>query len=136
MRFLVPIVTLCLLAALLIAACKKDSNDSLPADFDGRYSGSFHRTGMDTTDVVLTFSDNRFEGQSSHEKYPATCHGSFEGDRDFISFADSCTWTADFDWSLILNGTYSLSFRPDKTLRIWRTNGTITDEYMLRKMSR
>ena len=132
MRFLVPIIVL----SLLVAACKKDSDDSLPSDFDGMYSGTFHRTGMDTTDVTLTFSQNSFEGQSSRAKYPAICHGSFDVEEDFISFVDSCSWTADFDWSLILNGSYSLSFKPDNTIRIWRTNCTITDEYLLRKRSR
>lgn len=136
MRFLVPIIALCLSVAILIAACKKDSKDSLPADFEGAYSGTFHRTGMDTTNVTLTFFQNHFEGQSSRQKYPAICQGSFDGNQDMISFTDSCTWTADFDWSLILNGSYRISFKPGNTLHIWRTNGTITDEYILSKRSR
>lgn len=135
MRFLVPILALTLLVVILIAACKKDNTD-IPADFDGMYSGTFHRTGMDTADVTLTFSENTFQGQSSREKYPAICHGSFDAEQGLISFVDSCTWTADFDWSLILNGAYTLSFRSDESIRIWRTNGTVTDEYILRKRSR
>lgn len=131
MRLLVPILAL----TLIIAACQKD-NDAVIANFDGMYSGTFHRTGMDTTEVTLSFSQTIFEGESSREKYPAICRGSFEIEDNIISFADSCTWTADFDWSLILNGTYNFSFRSDNTLRLWRTNGTVTDEYILRKRFR
>jgi hypothetical protein len=121
--------------SLLFAACQKD-NDKDAADLGGLYSGTFNRTGMDTSTVSLDFSGHRFDGTSDQEKYPAICHGSFEADENMIVFTDSCTWTADFDWSLILNGTYNLSFQNDNTIRIWRTNGIVTDEYLLRKVVR
>lgn len=131
MRVFVSIVAL----SLLFIACQKD-NDNDSIDIGGLYSGTFNRTGMDSSTVKLDFSGNRFEGTSDQPKYPAICHGSFEANSNTIVFTDSCTWTADFDWSLILNGTYNLSLQGDSTIRIWRTNGTVTDEYMLRRVVR
>jgi hypothetical protein len=131
MRFLVPILAF----TLIIAGCQKDNNEDI-GDLNGMYSGTFHRTGMDTTDVTLSFFKNSFEGQSSREKYPAICRGSFDVDDNTITFVDSCTWTADFDWSLILNGTWNISFRQDNSLRLWRNNGIVTDEYILTRRQR
>ena len=131
MRLLVPILAF----TLILVACQKD-NDEVIGNFDGLYSGTFQRTGMDTTDVSIEFFQNTFRGESSRDKYPAICRGSFDLDNNSINLVDSCTWTADFDWSLILNGSYNISFRQDNTLRIWRSNGTVTDEYILRKRER
>jgi hypothetical protein len=131
MRILVPILVL----SVALLACQKDNDDN-SFDFEGLYSGTFNRTGMDTSTVTIDFYQHTYTGDSDREKYPAICRGSFEPGATTIVFRDSCTWTADFDWSLILNGTYNLSQQGDNTVRIWRTNGTITDEYLLRKVVR
>jgi len=116
-----------------LAACdKKDSSDTVaPNELSGNYVGTFHRTNMGTSQVMLSFINNSFSGSSSVEKYPALCHGSFLLNSPNITFTDSCTWTADFDWTLILNGTYNISFLDERNVRIWRDNGTVTDEYLL-----
>jgi hypothetical protein len=131
MRFIVPILAL----SLIFLACQKD-NDPESVEFEGLYSGTFSRTGMDTSNVTIEFLNNTYNGRSDREKYPAICRGSYEADENSIVFRDSCTWTADFDWSLILNGTYSLSLQSDNNIRIWKTNGTVTDEYLLRRVVR
>jgi hypothetical protein len=131
MKLFVSILAL----TLLFAACQKDNDKDAPA-LGGLYSGTFNRTGMDTSNVSLDFSANLFEGTSDQAKYPAICNGSFEANESTIVFTDSCSWTADFDWSLILNGTYNLSYQDDNRIRIWKTNGTVTDEYLLRKVVR
>lgn len=92
---------------------------------------------MDTANVAITLGNNHFEGQSDRDQYPAICRGSYATSASTIAFVDSCTWTANFDWSLILNGTYNISQGNEgNTIRIWRTNGTITDEYLLGRVSR
>lgn len=122
--------------SMLLLACQKDNaEDSI--SFDGVFVGTFNRTGMDTSEVNIEFSANRFWGESDQAKYPAICGGSYETNNSTIVFSDSCTWTADFDWSLILNGTYNFSYNnSENTMRIWRTNGTVTDEYFLRRLVR
>lgn len=128
---------ICALVLLaILASCKKDNESDSARPIDGGYSGTFTRTGMDTARVTLSLGENLYEGQSNTERYPAICRGSFELSQNVIVFADSCTWTANFDWTLILNGTYNISFLNDNGIRIWRTNGDITDEYLLKRQFR
>jgi hypothetical protein len=121
----------------LFLSCQKNRDSETGPDLQGSYTGSFNRSGMtDTARVSISLSETNFEGQSDIQKYPAICRGSYTTSENSISFVDSCAWTADFDWTLILNGTYNLSLQPDNTIRIWRTNGVVTDEYILQKRFR
>jgi hypothetical protein len=123
--------------AVLLVACDK-SEDTPPGmgEFSGTFVGTFSRTGMDTAAVTIEFGDNKFSGQSVQSKYPAICRGSFALHENTITFTDSCVWTADFDWTLILNGNYNISFPAENDVRIWRTSGAVTDEYLVRKLTR
>jgi hypothetical protein len=126
-----------LFALVILASCNKDNDSTSGNQFPGgAYSGTFSRTGMDTAIVLINFSENRFDGSSNMNKYPAICHGSYVLNESTVQFADSCSWTADFDWTLILNGNYNIEHRDDGYIRIWRTNGTVTDEYIIRKLVR
>ena len=127
---------LILISCFVFAGCEKSKDQETPVQLDGAWFGTFSRTGMDTANVMFQFQDNTFQGSSSKTKYPAICHGSFDIDQHSIYLIDSCTWTADFDWTLILNGTYNFSQTSDLEVRIWRTNGNVTDEYILRKIVR
>lgn len=124
---------------LVLAACEKEkTNDTTPPENNlyGRYRGTFYRTGgLDSAEVNILFkNDNTFEGNSS--RYLAICSGSFQQDGSVLTVNDTCTWTADFDWTLIFDGTYNISFTGENSVRIWRTNGTITDEYLLNRFTR
>jgi hypothetical protein len=123
---------------LILYACNKnDSDDSTENSIYGRYTGTFYRTGMDTTQVQLAFlNTNRFEGSGQRPLYPAICSGDFIFDGDRLGVNDTCTWTANFDWTLIFDGNYQVSFTGTNSIRIWRTNGAVTDEYLLRKLVR
>lgn len=132
-------VVLLLGIAITFFACQKenDDNDAVEPTIYGRYTGTFHRTGMDTAEIELSLlSDNRFEGSSSKVTYPAICSGDFTFDGNTLSVNDTCTWAANFDWTLIFDGTYNVSFNGENSLRIWRTNGTFTDEYQLSRFVR
>ena len=121
-------------AGLLIILYSCDKTETQPY-LDGRYIGIFHRTGMDTALINILFDGSRFEGSSNRQNYPAICSGSFRLEENSIFFTDSCMWTANFDWSLILAGSYNIN-TSDGTVRIWKTNGTVTDEYLLRQPTR
>jgi hypothetical protein len=124
------------LSIVLLMSCEKDDDSGKQQNLlTGIYKGTFSRSGMDTVDVSLTVFENRFEGQGGSTYYPAICRGSFSGNDHTITFQDSCAWPANFDWSLILNGRYEFS-GDDKQVRIWKTNGGITDEYILTRMTR
>lgn len=128
MKTLIPVMLL-----LFLAACDKNDADPVDRTLSGNYTGTFFRTGMDTTAVTISFSNNTFRGPQNGSTYPAICRGSFIMDDHQVSFSDSCVWKADFDWSLILDGNYSVDFLPGGGVRIWRTNGYSRDEYLLRR---
>lgn len=130
---MIRVLSVILIGIAVLAACDKTEDSTL--SLSGRYMGTFNRTGMDTSQVSVLFRDNYFEGQSDRANYPAICRGSFQTDENTITFSDSCAWTANFDWSLILSGAYNASLT-DGTLRIWKNNGAVTDEYILRKVVR
>jgi hypothetical protein len=132
-------VLLFLLASLI--ACKK--NEVVPGEnvlLNGRYAGTFSRTAADTVNVSILFTGSDFSGTGDRLKYPAICNGTFliskNGTEQTIHFSNACAWTADFDWTLILNGDYELVFNTDKKITIRRSNGYITDEYNLYKAIR
>ncbi len=124
-------------SCLLLISCEKNdgSKPQQKVLATGLYKGTYNRSGLDTVDVSLNIVQNRFEGESNSQYYPAICRGSFTGDENTITFQDSCVWPANFDWSLILNGRYEFS-GDDKNLRIWRNNGNSTDEYIFRRLVR
>src|SRR5688572_10337127 len=119
----------------VLGACDKNMDDSINVkstdDLAGTFSGNFHRTGMDTAGVTIFFDKTWYQGRSMRPNYPAICAGRFELNGSTISFTDTCSWTANFDWSLILDGTYNINFTSDSTIVMWRTNGNIKDEYRL-----
>lgn len=128
MKKLIPAL---LSLVILFSACEKDEDSSDNQTLaNGLYKGTFNRAGMDTVNVSISVLQGNYEGQSDRQFYPAICRGSFTKDNSSITFRDSCTWQANFDWTLILNGNYQLSENGTR-VRIWRTNGAITDEYLL-----
>ena len=120
--------------------CEKSYENPGNNDFDlnGRFIGTFHRTGGETANVSILFTGNSFEGESDKMKYPAICNGTFTVDKgdDKIAFDNACTWTADFDWTLILDGEYSFVVNEDQSLIISRSNGNLTDEYKLYRITK
>ncbi len=107
----------------------------------GIYSGTFQRqlatVGGEIAIVSITFSENTWTGQSDRTKYPALCHGTYGLEKSKIIFSNECVWTAEFDWSLILNGEYDFTLN-GKQLLITKvypgtTTNTFTDKYILTK---
>jgi hypothetical protein len=112
-----------------------DKVDAASVNLYGHYTGIFNRTGMDTAQVSINFRGDKFYGESNKSQYPAICSGDFDLENSTINFDNSCNWKADFDWSLITSGKYNISMS-DGCVRIWKTNGVVTDEFLLRQPSR
>ena len=124
---------------LVLAACEKSNNNDNPAanELYGRYRGTFNRTGMDTANVSLYFKEAAsFEGTGGALNYPSICSGSFQVSGNSLVVNDTCAWTANFDWTLIFDGNYNINFTGENSVRIWRTNGAVTDEYLLNRITR
>lgn len=131
-------VLLLAMASLLAVSCDK-SDVVTPSILTGSYAGTFQRErGIakdPTADVSLSFAAANFSGTSDSTKYPAICNGHFSVTADTINFQNQCIWTADFDWSLILNGKYSFKAVGD-SLEIKREYpGQIRDIYKLKKVN-
>jgi hypothetical protein len=128
-------VMLILSLLLLLMACEKNDAASEPVLKNGLYKGTFNRTAMDTVDVSISILEGNFEGSSERQFYPAICRGSFAREGSVISFHDSCTWQANFDWTLILNGRYEFSV-DGESVHLWKQNGTTVDEFRIRRLTR
>jgi hypothetical protein len=79
---------------------------------DGTYTGTFQRNPEQNgpiSNVSITFSSGTWTGVSDSAKYPALCHGNYRIVNDKLVFTCDCAWTADFDWSLILSGSYEFN---------------------------
>ena len=116
---------------ILLALAFSLSNCTTTTDFSsdpisGNYSGTFERNGV-STPVVITFDNGTFNGQSSVEKLPAICSGIYTTDGDQITFTNSCIWTADFDWTLILSDEWRYSINHSE-VTLTKSNG---DTYRL-----
>lgn len=127
---------LLLIVSAALLSCKKDKNDDL---LSGTYKGTFRRVGPGLTgqisEVTITFEGNRFSGQSTVNTRPGICNGSFSQDGTKINFDNSCAWTADFDWTYILDGEYEISQAGDYIEISKSYNGTVfyQDLYKLAK---
>ena len=126
------------LFVLVVSACKKNDDDSPAYELSGRFRGTFNRSGNpDTAQVSFNFKpDMSFDGTGGASYYPAICAGSFQRNNNTLVVNDSCAWTANFDWSLIFDGNYNINFTSENSVRIWRTNGAVTDEYLLNRIIR
>ena len=79
--------------------------DEISFFIEGDYSGTFERNG-EQGKVEITFSNGTFEGISEKVKFPALCKGTYTLTPKEITFQNECPWTAEFDWTLILNGKW------------------------------
>lgn len=111
-------------AALLIFAssCSKIAK---PEDLEGTWKGTFSVT--DTSGYTLTvepikviFKGTTFTSDKGPNLIPAGGSGLYQISDNKLIFLDQNVWTANFDWTYILNGTYQYIFKP-KSLYFSRT---------------
>lgn len=84
-------------------------------------------TGEETGKVEIEFQNMIFSGQSEKTKFPAICEGNYSIINDSINFENTCFWTAEFDWTLILGGKWKYEVSKDHLI-LRKTN---VDRYIL-----
>lgn len=109
-----------LLLMVLLAGCLTEEKDfPLP---ESQYEGTFMRLAPGSEgpekSVSLTLINGRYTGISDSLRYPAICEGTYSIEGRRITFTNECAWTADFDWTLILQGTYLIEEKPNETVFI------------------
>jgi hypothetical protein len=89
---------------VLFAACKKENN---AIDFHGSYTGTFKATYQNSTltsEAEITLDRPNFVVNKGLK----LGSGIFKvEDKKTITFADKNTWTTDFDFPIVLDGTYT-----------------------------
>lgn len=122
-----------LLIIVGLGCSKNISNSSV---LEGTYKGTFKRnTSSVIANVTINLSTNNFSCTSNVSRYPAISTGNYQILSDSIRFSDASIWTADFDWTFILDGKYKIT-RKDDSLFMSRTyNGIVFTEdfYKLKK---
>ncbi len=123
-----------IISTFLLTSCVDESVDL--NDIEGTYEGTFIRTSPNAkyapSQVTLIFSNGQFQGASETTKYPAICSGTYEIKGTKVDFANSCVWTAEFDWSLILSGEFTAELTSNE-LTLQRKNGSTWDLYELKR---
>lgn len=93
-----------------ISSCQKTHVELTP----GTYSGTFtvtYSTGNQSAPVSLTLNtDGSYLCTSSANHIPSGGFGQYSINQGNLVFVDEGVYTADFDWNLILNGSYSYTF--------------------------
>ena len=132
-------LVLLFLAASILSSC----SDKLElARLKGSYEGTFTYYNQASSvapipsgPVVLTFTENAYLSSGNTNRIPAGGSGIFElADDGKIKFEDQNMWTADFDWNLILNGSYKYKVKGDSLILKKELLGGVTSyEYRLKR---
>jgi len=102
-----------LLMLAIFGSCSENTEPTIASqDLNGTYTGTFQRFSSTFSGeialVEINFDNGTWGGTSSIQKYPALCAGEYTTGNGEISFTNNCFWTTEFDWSLILSGTFKL----------------------------
>jgi hypothetical protein len=114
------------LYCIIISCSKSETEVAVSINTNGNYIGTFERNGI-ISNVQLNLNNGAFNGQSIVDKFPALCNGTYIMTSNTITFEDNCVWTADFDWTLILNGEWNFAMN-GTILTLIKSNG---DKYIL-----
>lgn len=125
---------------LVVATACQTENLALSDLREGLYTGTFIR-GTPTSlpkpvQVRIQFGQETFEG-SSDEKLPVICKGTFQLKNDStVNFTNYCFFTADFDWTYILEGEFTIRYDdPFVYLTKRYPDGQTYDVYKLERVS-
>jgi hypothetical protein len=123
-----------LLFLLILSSCESEKENSIKIQ-EGTYVGTFQRQGSlslgPISNVTITFSADKWSGQSDNSKYPALCNGTYSYKGHSLIFTNECVWTAEFDWSLILSGDFIYSFDGEHLQMAKTISPGIFDRYNL-----
>jgi hypothetical protein len=121
------------LISISILSCKKAKN--LPL-IDGTYTGTFkviYTSGTQTGITKITFGEGIYSCLGNGNFIPAGGSGIYIQEENKITFKDSNFWTANFDWNLILSGSYDYSFNGENLKIYIKRSSNIYYEYNLVK---
>jgi len=104
-----------LFALLALAACNKDN--ATPVQLDGAYTGTFTSSSVNATNGTIKVLISGKTYQATLNTFMAIgSRGSYTVNNNQLTFQDSLVHTANFDWGLLLNGTYTQITKGDSLI--------------------
>lgn len=122
-----------LVTLFILVQCGRQNQANLPGNYEGVFilaeNGS-NKKGQ----VSLQLRDSSYQSTGQPNHIPAGGSGSWEIRDSELKFRDKNIWTADFDWHLILDGSYRYDLNRDSLiLQAVRANGK-TYTYRLKRI--
>ncbi|WP_185967766.1 hypothetical protein [Formosa sediminum] len=116
MKHLYPF--LCCVFLCLSFACERDdntpNNDLLYGNYEGEFTVIYNDSTIYSNPVTLQLNtDNTYRSSGNENYFPAGGSGSFSSNSTILEYNDENFWTANFDWNLILNGSYKYTKTED-----------------------
>ncbi|MXV15584.1 hypothetical protein [Hufsiella ginkgonis] len=93
-----------------------------PQKFEGLYSGEFRyynpqsNASAQSAPITVSFSGYIYDATGAPDKKPAGGSGTFSMEGNKVKFEEKSMWTADFDWNMILKGTYDYQVKADSLI--------------------
>jgi hypothetical protein len=111
---------LAMVLLLLSLGCTENDETAIPA-LSGTYAGTFQRGNQPALPVSITFEANRFSGGTTANAprdaaFARICKGTFSQSGNTVSFQNECFFTAEFDWTLILNDDWKAGQQNDRLI--------------------
>ncbi|MFT6054322.1 MAG: hypothetical protein ACJAS3_001208 [Roseivirga sp.] len=102
---------------------------------DGTYTGYFNRAGplikTIQSEITISLKSGSFQGTSNVKNYPAICSGTYTVEGNQIEFTNSCFFTADFDWTYILNGSFKATISGNELILVKDYGDGVSDTYQV-----
>ncbi|TXN36934.1 hypothetical protein FVB32_01205 [Flagellimonas hymeniacidonis] len=121
---------------ICVLSCGK-SNDDFLTTLEGNYEGTFtveyKNDETFSNPVEVSFSEDQFSSTTGTDRFPAGGNGTYKVENNTIQFTDKNIWTADFDWNLILNGTYNYTINKNTLTLSANKNDVGFYKYVLEK---
>jgi len=118
----------------LFTGCDEDNDVTT---LNGTYTGTFRRyvpvEVLPISNVTVFFTSTGFSGYSDLQRYPAVCKGKYVLRRDKIDLENQCAWTAEFDWTYILSGSFDITKVQNKIVMTRRYDENHYDQYILER---
>ncbi len=113
-------LVLAVISAVTLSGCaasyREEGAISPPLRLEGRYHGTYWRTEHDGTneqvrhagEVWMDFRDGRYRIEGDFRHLPPAGSGRYRIEGDRLILEDTANHTADFDWTLILQGPFEV----------------------------
>jgi hypothetical protein len=92
--------------SILLLSCEKIQLTSKNGTYKGTFTVTYNNGIVRTGETTLELKNGEFSCSGNSNRIPAGGSGSFSMNENEITFLDENAWTADFDYNLILEGTY------------------------------